>query len=296
MADVDLHQLECFIVVAEELHVGRAAARLHITQPPLTRRIARLERTLGVRLFERTPTGLLLTEPGTVLLERAHQLVQLAENAVERTRRADDGQIGQFVVGYFGSTIFDAVPRLLRGFLAVRPDVALTLQRAAKNVQADALRDGRMHIGFSRYYREEPGLRVRRIRTEPLFAALPARHPLLDTGELRVADLRAQDLVVFPAAPRPGFADEVTGLCSRAGFTARVVREAEDVVTALAYVACAGLVAIVPRSATTIALPGLVYLPLSDAEPQELCALFRAGSSSPVLHSFLRHLDGHTNE
>lgn len=291
MAPLDIRQLECFIAVAEELHVGRAAARLHMTQPPLTRRINRLERDLGVRLFRRTPAGVELTEPGAVLLDRAYRIVSLSEHAVERTRLADSGQVGQLVVGYFGSTIFDAVPRLLRGFLQSHPEVTLRLERAAKNVQADAVLDGRMHVGFSRLHREEPGLRVRRIDSEPLFVAVPAAHPVLRQGEVRVADLRDEDMVLFPAAPRPSFADEVSQLCKQAGFAVRVAREAEDVVTALAYVAASGLSAVVPRSATTIGLPGVAFVPLTDAPPQDLSCLHRDGEAGPLLRAFLAYLD-----
>ncbi len=291
VASLDIRQLECFIAVAEERHFGRAAVRLHMTQPPLTRRMNRLERDIGVRLFRRTAVGVELTEPGAVLLDRAYRMVRLSEHAVERTRLADAGQVGQLVVGYFGSTIFDAVPRLLRGFLHVHPEVTVRLERAAKNVQAEAVLDGRMHVGFSRLYREEPGLRVRRIDREPLFVAVPATHALLRQGEVRVADLRDTDLVLFPAAPRPSFADEISQLCRHAGFAVRATREAEDVVTALAYVAASGLCSVVPRSATSIALAGVAFVPLADAPAQDLSCLHRAGDPAPLLGAFLRYLD-----
>jgi DNA-binding transcriptional LysR family regulator len=291
---LEIRQLECFIAVAEERHVGRAAARLHMSQPPLTRRIARLERELGVRLFVRTPSGVELTEPGRVLLDRAHHIVRLSRHAVERTRLADAGHVGQLVVGFFGSTIFDAVPRLLRGFLREHPAVTLTLQQATKDTQAEALRDGRMHIGFSRFYQDEPGLQARRILTEPLFVAVPTAHPLLKQADVRVADLRGVELVLFPAAPRPSFADEISQLCREAGFAVRAAREADDAVTALAYVAAAGLCAVVPNSATNVALPGVEFVPLAGARPQEISCLYRAGEVPPVLGSFLRHLDAWT--
>jgi DNA-binding transcriptional LysR family regulator len=232
-----------------------------------------------------------LTEPGTVLLDRAYQIVRLAEHAVERTRLADTGQVGELVVGYFGSTIFDSVPRLLRGFLQSHPDVTLRLERAAKNVQADALLDGRMHVGFSRLYREEPGLRARRIDSEPLYVAVPTSHSLLHQGEVRVDDLRDEEMVLFPAAPRPSFADEISQMCKQSGFAVRVVREAEDAVTALAYVAASGLCAVVPRSATHIRLPGVAFVPLADAPMQDLSCLHRAGDGPPLLREFLRYLD-----
>lgn len=292
---LDIRQLECFIAVAEELHMGRAASRLHMTQPPLTRRINRLEHDLGVRLFLRHSGGMQLTEPGAVLLDRAYRIVRLSDHAVERTRMADRGHVGELTIGYFGSTIFDAVPRLLRGFLDTHPDIALRLELAPKNVQAEAIADGRMHIGFSRLYRDEPGLTVRRIATEPVFVALPDSHPLLRQGEIRVADLRDEEIVLFPSAPRPSFADEISQICKNAGFVIRVAREAEDAVTALSYVAISGLSAIVPRSATRIGLPGVSFVPLGDAPWQDLSCLHRAGEVVPVVRSFLNYLDGWTD-
>jgi DNA-binding transcriptional LysR family regulator len=182
------------------------------------------------------------------------------------------------------------VPRMLRGFLETRPAVNLVLERAVKNVQADAIRDGRMHLGFSRQYPVEPGLTVRHVASEPLFVALPAARPLLEVGEVRVADLRNEDMVLFPAAPRPSFADEVSQLCARAGFTVRAVRETEDVVTALAYVATSGFSSVVPRSATKIALPGVRFVALVDAPPQTLSCLYRADNMPPLVEAFLEHV------
>jgi DNA-binding transcriptional LysR family regulator len=294
MRSLDIRQLECFIAVAEEGHVGRAAVRLHMSQPPLTRRIARLEKEIGVRLFVRTPLGVTLTEPGEVFLSRAYHIVRLADHAVERTRLADAGHVGQLVVGFFGSTIFDVVPRLLRGFLRTHADVTLVLERAGKDQQADALRDGRMHVGFSRFYPEESGLQVRHIASEPLFIAAPSSHPLLRLADVRVADLRDVDLVVFPAASRPSFADEVSQLGKDAGFRIRVSCEAEDAVTALAYVAAAGLCAVVPQAATNVAMPGVDFAPITDGPPQEVSCLYRVGEAPPVLQAFLHYLDTRT--
>ncbi|WP_327136341.1 LysR family transcriptional regulator (plasmid) [Streptomyces sp. NBC_01340] len=296
MLPVDLRQFECFIVVAEEGNVSRAAARLHMTQPPLTRRIVRLERAVGVRLFMRTPSGVELTEAGALLLDQAYRIVQLTEHAIDRARLADAGQAGSLVVGYFGSPMFDAVPRLLRGFLETRPAVSLVLERAAKNVQADAIRDGRMHLGFSRQYRSEPGLAVRHVASEPLYLALPEAHPLLQAGKAELGDLREQQLVLFPAAPRPSFADEVSQLCAQAGFTAHVVREAGDVLTALGYVASAGFCSVVPRSATGIALPGVGFVPLTDTPLERLSCLYRADNTPSLVNAFLDHVSAMSPE
>ena len=291
MVPVDVRQLECFIAVAEERHVGRAAARLHMTQPPLTRRISRLEREIGAQLFVRTLTGVELTGAGLVLLERAYRIVALAENAVERTRLANAGEAGALAVGYFGSVIYDVVPRLLRDFLDARPHVQVVIERATKDIQAEAIRDGRMHLGFSREYPAEPDLAVRHITAEPLFAAIPDGHPLAGRTETRLEDIRSEALVLFPSAPRPSFADEVARLLMRTGSPARIGAEASDVVTALTYVSVARLFAVVPKSATTVAMPGVVYVPLVDAPAETLSCIYRATQPPTLVRAFLEYLD-----
>ncbi|ANS32246.1 LysR family transcriptional regulator (plasmid) [Rhodococcus opacus] len=291
MIPLDVRQLECFIAVAEERHVGHAAARLHMTQPPLTRRISRLEREIGAQLFVRTLTGVELTAAGLVLLDRAYRIVALAENTLERVRLADAGEAGALAVGYFGSTIFGLVPRLLRLFLDTRPEVRIVIERATRDMQAQAIRDGRMHIGFSRQYPAEPDLAVRNIASEPLYVALPETHPLLSKQKVLLADIQNEPLVLFPSAPRPGFADEVVQLLMRTGGEPRIEAEASDVVTALAYVAIAQLCAVVPRSASNIALPGVVYVPLADAPPESLSCIYRAIETPTLVRAFLDHLD-----
>jgi DNA-binding transcriptional LysR family regulator len=291
MVPVDVRQLECFIAVAEERNIGRAAARLHMTQPPLTRRISRLEREIGAQLFARTLTGMELTGAGLVLLERAYRIVELSRNAVERTRLADAGKAGALSIGYFGSMIYDAVPRLLREFLAPRPHVTVVIERAAKDTQAEAIRDGRMHLGFSRQYPREPDLGVRHIIVEPLFAAIPDDHPLLSRGEVRLADLHAEAIVLFPSAPRPSFADQVTRLLAGTSTPSRIAAEASDVVTALTYVSVARLFAVVPKSATNVALPGVAYVPITDAPPETLSCIYRAAETPTLVRAFLDFLD-----
>ena len=291
MVPIDVRQLECFIAVAEERNFGRAAARLHMTQPPLTRRITRLEREIGAQLFTRTRAGADLTGAGLVLLERAHRIVELSRNAVERTRLADAGQAGTLAVGYAGSTGYDLVPRLLRRFLESRPQVTLEVEQARKDVQADAIRDGRMHLGFNRQYQPEPGLAVRALGSEPLYAAVPEGHPLHGKDQVTLVDVAAEPLVLFPAAPRPSFADEVTQMLMGTGARPRIEAEAGDVLTALNYVAAARLCTVVPRSAVSVALPGVAFVPVADAPPETFSCIYRASPVAALVAEFLDFVD-----
>ena len=140
-AAVDSRQLECFIAVAEELNINRAAVRLHMTQPPLTRRIQRLEHDVGVELFRRTPAGMELAEAGQILLERAYRIVTLSARAVERTRQASIGEVGHLSVGYYDSAILDAIPAIVSEFRHQYPDVKVSFELVPNRAQVDYLRD-----------------------------------------------------------------------------------------------------------------------------------------------------------
>lgn len=287
---LDLRQLECFVAVAEELNFGRAATRLHMTQPPLTRRIHRLERDVGAVLFVRTVRGVELTVPGETLLEQARRILQLGERAIELTRASQSGTTGRLVVGYFGSSIFDAAPRLLADFAAQHQGVEVLLERVPKTAQVDALREGRIHVGLGRIYPAEPGMTVRDLLLEPLFVALSTVHRFRSRRRLQLADLDGEPLLLFPQA-RPGFADVVLRLLDDKGIAPRVYGEAEDSVTAVAQVAVSPAVAVVPESATGIAIPGVSFVPLADAPAQPLSCIYRDDHQPPVLSRFLTFLD-----
>jgi DNA-binding transcriptional LysR family regulator len=291
MVPLDVRQLECFIAVAEERHVGRAATRLHMTQPPLTRRITRLERELGATLFRRTPTGVEPTAAGEVLLERAYRILQLAEHAVERTKLAGVGLGGSFVVGYTGPTVLDVVPTLLHEFLDDHAGVSLTLEAASKDGQIEAIRDGRMHVGFGARYPGEPDIVTREVLRDPLMVALPREHRLRSYEQIEIDELRHENLALFPAAPRPSFADEVIGLFAAAGHVIRPARIVEHLVDALAYVSTTGLCAVVPRSASRISMPGVTYVPVAGDAALSLDCIYRADESPVLVGEFLRHLE-----
>ncbi|WP_060937659.1 LysR family transcriptional regulator [Mycolicibacterium chlorophenolicum] len=287
---LDPRQLECFIAVAEELNLNRAAIRLHMSQPPLTRRIQRLERDLGVELFRRTPGGMELTEAGAVFLERAYRIVALSTCAVERTRLASNGEIGHLSVGYYDPAILTGIPELIRGFLDQHRLVTVSFELIAKHNQIDYLRDKVLHVGFGRHYPDEPGIVCRPVMSEPLYVAMHRSRALDWRSPATIADLRHQPLVVYPTM-RPEFADEVIDLCLRAGFTPRVTIEAEDVVSCLAYVALGIAIAVVPDSATRTKPDDVDFIPLQDAPPAPLYCAHLRDNSAPTLRLFVDYLD-----
>ena len=230
-----------------------------------------------------------ITAPGTALLEQARRITALSELALEVTAAANAGEAGQLLAGYFGSPIFGEVPSLLSQFSRENPGIEIRVERIPKTDQPDAVRDGRIHIGFSRIYPPTEDLVTRDIAFEALFAAVGSNHRLAGRTELKLADLANEPMVLFPRA-RPSFADSVLRICAAAGFQPRVHGQFEEVIDGLANVAVGSSVAIVPASATNISLPGVLFIPVSDAPQQALTCIFRAEGHPPVLKKLLEFI------
>lgn len=286
---MDLRDMRHFLAVAEEGHIGRAAIRLHLSQPPLTRHIQALEQKIGVPLFVRTPKGVTLTEAGRTLLEEAPNLIALAQQAAERTRLAGQGLIGRLDVGLFGSGVLDVIPRILARFHRARPEVKIVLHNLTKDAQLQALRERRITVGFNRLVPQEAGITVETVLREPLMVALEASHALAARASVSLQDLDNEPLILYPNVPLRGLAQEVTDAFRAQGVRLRIEQEVEDVVTAVALV-CAGFgAAITTQSATNLRLPGVVFRPLRSARLKdlELSCLYRSGDASPTLRAFL---------
>lgn len=283
-----------FLAVAEARHLGRAAERLHMAQPPLTRQIRALEDELGTDLFVRTPKGMELTEAGQTLLDEVPNLLQLAQRARERTRAAGRGETGRLDVGLFGSGVLDVIPRLLARFHADRPDVRIVLHTMTKAEQLDALRERRISVGFNRLVPPEPDLVIETVMRETLRVALPASHRLAARAAVRVPDLAGEPMILYPNLPLPGLAQQVMGAFAAEGVPLRVEQEVEDVLTAIALVAGGFGACVTTASSESLRLPGVVYRPLDCAHLRdiELSCIHRRGDASPVLHAFLTVVRG----
>lgn len=286
---MDLRQMRYFLAVAEERNFNRAAERLHMAQPPLTRQIHALEEDLGTPLFLRTPKGVDLTEAGAALLEEVPNLLALAQRARERAQRAGQGLTGRLDVGTFGSGVLDVIPRMLARFHAQRPDVRIVLHNQTKSEQIDALRERRISVGFNRLVPPESDLVVETVLRERMVVALPERHALATRKRLTLPDLQDEPMILYPNLPLPGLAQRVAGAFDREGVRLRVEQEVEDVLTATALVASGFGLCITTESSMSLRLPGVAYRAL-DCETLrdiELACLYRRGDASPVLAAFL---------
>jgi DNA-binding transcriptional LysR family regulator len=286
---MELRYLKYFVTLAEELNFSRAAARLHISQPPLTRQIQQLEEELGCRLFLRSSRGVELTEAGRSLLNDAMSILGLVSFAKERTSKVGRGQIGRLDVGIFGSAILCHIPRMLFQFRTLYPEVEITLHQQTKAEQIQALRERRLTIGFNRHVPVEPDIVVETIFFEPLVIALHNKHPLARHKSIRIAEVVNEPLILYPSNTRPGFADDVMALFLNEGAQPRIVQEVTDVVTSIALVSSGFGICVAPQATTNLKLPGVVYRPIkADPEPTiEFACLYRREDESPILAAIL---------
>jgi DNA-binding transcriptional LysR family regulator len=285
---MELRQLRYFIALAEELHFGRAAKRVALTQPPLSQAIAKLESELRVRLFERTRRRVALTHAGAAFLEEARATVARASQAVEVARRADRGEVGRLAVGYLAATAYSFLPLVLRDFARGHPGVKLELRELTLPLQFEALRRGDIDVGLLRPPVSDPELDSQLLLEEKFVLALPSAHPLCALRKIPAKRLAGESFVLFPRQPGLVNHDLVMGFCLRAGFRPRVAQEANQTHTVVALVAAGFGVALVPLSAQRMGLPGVVYRPLREATPvSRTAAAWRRADTSPVLAEFL---------
>lgn len=286
---MELRHLRYFVCVAEEQNIGRAALRLHISQPPLTRQIQALEAQLGAQLLRRSSRGVELTDAGRVLYDDARNILAMADRATERAHKAAQGLLGRVDVSIFGSGIFGVIPQLLRSFRESYPEVSIVLHSMAKDEQLDALRHRRITLAFNRLMRPTEGLVCETLLTEPLYVVLPSGHRLAARTAVMLQELDGEPLVLFPTGSRPSFIDRVHDMCRDSGFSPLVAQEVGDVVHAVALVATGFGACILPHSATSIAMPGLVFRPLHcPKHPRiDLCCIYRQDDSSEILLALL---------
>jgi LysR family transcriptional regulator, benzoate and cis,cis-muconate-responsive activator of ben and cat genes len=287
---MDIRQLKYFIAVAEERHMGRAAERLHLSQPPLTRQIQSLERELAVQLFIRTARGVELTEAGEALLQDARAIRLLCEQAGVRAQRAGKGEVGTLDVGVFGSSVLNVIPRLLSRFSEAHPDVNIVLHNAHKRLQIEALRQRRILIAFDRFMPDQPDLTMETVAEELLLVALHVRHPLAASARIGMNSLRHEALML-PAGVDSHIGSKLLHLCKAHGFEPQVVAGGGDVITTVAMIASGAgtAVSLIPGSMAALQMPNVVYRPLvaRGKASVELHCLYRTDERSPLLLSLL---------
>lgn len=288
---MELRHLRYFIAVAEELHFGRAAEQLGISQPPLSQQIQAMEEELGVRLFERTNRRVALSEVGRLFLPEARQVLAQLEQAVAVARRAQRGELGELKVGFTSSAPFTStIPRAIRAFRQACPEVHLDLRELSSRGVAEAVHEGRLQVGVLRPLAPLPEeLVALELFAEPLVVVLPVGHPLAGGADgVRLAELGEEPFVFFPRSYGTGLYDQVIALTRQAGFSPRIAQEASEAMTIIGLVSAGLGVSILPASFRRTRVDGVVYRTLSDPEATTAVWLVRRqNEGSPLALSFI---------
>ncbi len=285
---MELRRLRYFVTLAEELHFSRAAARLSITQPPLSIAIRALEDEVGVALFDRNKRKVALTHAGTVFLEHARGVIARAAEAIDQARAAQRGEVGRLVVGFMSASVYTVLPPVLREFRAHHPRVRLELRELTLPQQFEALRRGDLHVAFVRPPVNDAAFAYRELLQERLVVALPDKHPLARRGRIGLARLRDEPFVMFQRAPGLVLHHLVLSFCLEHGFTPRVVQEVTQTQGVVGLVSAGIGVALVPEFAREMRAHGVAYCDLVEKSPAVGTGLaWNRLDASPVLQSFV---------
>jgi DNA-binding transcriptional LysR family regulator len=282
---VELRHLRYFVAVAEERHFGRAAARLHIAQPPLSQQIRRFEAELGEPLLFRTTRSVELAPAGEVMLERGREILAAADSAMEDARRAARGEYGRLAIGFTGSSTYELLPALAAALGQELPGVVLDLQgELLTPAQVARLLDGTLDLGLLRPPVHQRELSTEVLRTEPLIAVLPRSHPLAESEVVPLEQLEGEPFVTYPSHFRSVLHDAVEDACEAHGFKPLAAHEVAETATLVSFVAAGLGVSLVPASVRNMTVQGAVYRPLAqDATRVELAAAWRRDDDRPVL-------------
>ncbi|MET0289628.1 MAG: LysR substrate-binding domain-containing protein [Pseudoxanthomonas sp.] len=289
----DLHQLRCFVTVAEELHFSRAALRLHMTQPPLSRQIQLLEHAIGTALFTRNNRVVRLTPAGRRLLPEARTILRLAENASLSARQVASGEAGSLSVGFTAAAGYRFLPEAVGLWREAFPGVDLQLREMLSNTQLDALEAGRLDVGLLRPPITRDGLRSRCVVREPLVAAIPEGHPLAKQEALHLRDFDRSAFVMYAPDEARYFYDLVGRIFSRVGVSPHYQQHVAQIHSVLALVRAEMGVALVPEAASSLRFEGIVYRDvagLSPARPVELHLVWKDDNDNPALPKLLATL------
>jgi DNA-binding transcriptional LysR family regulator len=294
---MDLRKLRYFVATAEELHFGRAARRLGLSQPPLSMQLRALEEDLGVRLFDRDNRNVALTRVGALLLVEARRILAQVDQARSLVQRAARGEYGSLSVGFITPVEYSFLPPLLREFRRHHPHVALQLQELMTDEQLAELERGTLDVGFLTGPVMGNRLAHREVMAEPLIAAIPQGHRLAaSAGRLSIKRLASEDVIIFPRKIAPALFDETLAFCQSAGFSLRIGQQVSQSQTIISLVSAGMGVAIVPASMRHLRRKGVMYRPFAERGPtMRSFAVWPADQSYPVLDQFLKLTSTHVS-
>ena len=287
---MELRHLRYFTAVARERSFTRASASLNIAQPPLSRQVQQLEVELGVGLIDRNARPLELTEAGRLVYEQAAQILERVEEMRALARRMQGSSRNVFRVGFVASTLYGKLPDVIRAYRAERPDTELVLSEMTTVEQITALKERRIDVGFGRIPLDDPAITRLLLRNERLIVAMPGEHPLAVREKVPcLRDLAAADLIVYPRAPRPSYADQVLAMFRDRDLRPTRVLEVRELQTALGLVAAGLGLCLVPAAVEGLKRANVTYRPLDEeGVVSPVLMSCRTGDTSPDIAHVLR--------
>lgn len=285
--EIELRHLRYFVAVAEELHFGRAALRLHLAQPPLSQQIRKLEEIVGHPLFARTSRAVKLTSAGEVFLERARRTLRHVREDLDEARSVGRGEVGTLRVGFIGSSMLTALPTILGRYRREFPKVNLQLSEGYTSNVAESLLKGTLDAGILRDSGPAEGLAVETLFSEPFVAVVPVKHGLATHKTISPAALRDEPFVFYPAYSSKLAYAKPMSICEAHGFRPNIVQEAPQWLTLLRLVGAGLGVTIAPACVERIAAPDVVCRPLRGAKVHSDIELaYRTGDDRAVVRAF----------
>lgn len=288
---MEFRHLRYFLAVAEELHFGRAAQRLAISQPPLSQNIRQLEESLGVRLFHRNSKEVRLTAAGREFVPAARALLEQAGDAARLAREVDKGFEGRLRVGLVSSMLYRGLPKMLKEFQAKHPQLRVVLRELNSQDQVIELAHGQLDVGFVHTQRVPPPVSRLLFASEPFLCCLPEGHHLAKSRRLPIAKIEGEPFVMFSRTASPDYYERVLAICSDAGFYPEVRHEVRHWLSVVSLVAQGLGVALVPQALKHSAVPGAVFVPIEKTQARsEVFCVWRTADDSAALDAFLQQV------
>ncbi len=285
--DIELRHLRYFVAVAEELHFGRAAERLHLAQPPLSQQIRKLEEILGYALFLRTSRSVKLTAAGDAFFDRAQRTLRKVQRDMDETRSIGRGEVGSLHIGFIGSGMLATLPQILRRYREAYPLVRLHLHESFTARVVEGLENGTLDAGILRDGDTVPGIEATTIFTEPFVAVLPANHPRAGQKSISPGTLRDEPFIYYPRSAGLRAFERPLAIFEEYGFRPQIVQEGSHWLTILRLIGTGLGVTVAPACVRAIASPEVVCLPLRGSKAVshlELATL--TGESRPIVQRF----------
>lgn len=300
---MEFRHLRYFLVLAEELHYGRAARRLAISQPPLSLNIQQLEASVGAKLFDRDSRGVRLTAAGRAFRESAAALLAQAEAARALARDIEAGAIGRLRVGFVGSMLYRGLPEHLRAFQARYPGMQVALTELNSQEQVEALLHDELDVGFIHTGRVPPELSATLVHSEPFVACIPAGHPLAAQPAVALADLREEPFILFSRQASPDYYRRIVDLCADQGFSPQVRHEVRHWLSVVSLVSQGMGVSVVPAALERSGMAGAAFRPFATggaegdarrsartATPSEVYCVWKTAADLPAREHFVAML------